>query len=298
MPVAFVLSGGASLGACQAGMIEALYERGLRPDMFIGTSVGAINAAFLASRPPTVRTARELQQIWRGMSRARIFPANPLTAGLGLLGMRDHSVPVGPLRRLVREHVQVDRLEDSPIPLHVVAADVISGEEVLLSDGPAVEAILASAAIPGVFPAVPWKSRRLMDGGVLNNTPISHAVALAAEQIFVLPAIGTRRLSRLPRGALASGVAAVSRAIGHRLAEDVARYQDAAELIMLPPPEVSGILPTDFAHTQELIDEGVSRSRAMLDKRGPEARAPVSLLDRASRREQPPRPSLPARAAA
>jgi len=264
MPVAFVLSGGASLGACQAGMIEALYERGMRPDMLVGTSVGAINAAFLASRPPTVRTARELQRIWRGMNRSRIFPANALIAGLGLLGMRDHSVPVGSLRRLVREHVEVDRLEDASTALHVVTADVMSGEEVLLSEGPAVDAILASAAIPGVFPAVSWGRRTLMDGGVLNNTPISHAVALGAERVVVLPAVGTKRLCRLPRGALASGVAAVSRAIGQRLADDLIRYRDQAELIMLPPPAVSGILPTDFGHTEELIAEGVRTSRALL----------------------------------
>src|SRR5271165_486363 len=135
MPTAFVLSGGASLGASQAGMLEALYERGIRPDLLVGTSVGAINAAFVASRPPTVQTARELQQIWRRLSRGQIFPANPLTAGLGLLGMRDHSVPVGSLRRLLRAHVEIGLLEDSPVALHIVAADVLSGEEVLLSDG-------------------------------------------------------------------------------------------------------------------------------------------------------------------
>ncbi len=298
MRVAFVLSGGASLGACQAGMIEALYESGLRPDMLVGTSVGAINAAFLASRPPTVQTARKLQRIWQGLSRGRIFPANPLTAGLGLLGMRDHSVPVGSLRSLVREHVELDRIEDSSIPLHVVAADVMSGEEVLLSAGPAVDAILASAAIPGVFPAVPWETRKLMDGGVLNNTPISHAVALGAEQIVVLPAIGTKRLSRLPRGALASGLAAVSRAIGQRLAEDLRRYDDAAELVLLPAPEVSGILPTDFTHTRQLIDEGVRRSRSLLAQRRHEDQASVSWLDRGSRRGERARPDLQARAAA
>jgi NTE family protein len=65
MPVAFVLSGGASLGAAQAGMLQALYEREIRPDLVVGTSVGAINAAFIASHPPTARTAHELQQIWR-----------------------------------------------------------------------------------------------------------------------------------------------------------------------------------------------------------------------------------------
>ena len=267
MCVAFVLSGGASLGACQAGMLEALYERGIRPDLLAGTSIGAINAAFIASRPPTPGTARELQLIWRGLNRAQVFPANPLTAGLGLLGMRDHSVPVGSLRKLLRRHVESELLEELPIALHVVAADVLSGEEVLLSEGPVVDAVLASAAIPGVFPSVPWQARILMDGGVVNNTPISHAIALGAEQVIVMPAIGTRRLTRMPRGALAAGVAALSRAIGQRLADDVARYADSAKLIVMPAPEVSGIMPTDFGHAEDLIAEGLRRSRAMLSRR-------------------------------
>ncbi len=263
MPTAFVLSGGASLGACQVGMLEALYERGIHPDMLVGTSVGAINAAFIASRPPTVRTARELQGVWRGLSRGQIFPANPLTAGLGLLGMRDHSVPVSSLRRLLGTHVELERLEDAPVALHVVAADALSGEEVLLSNGPAIDAILASAAIPGVYPPVPWEAHMLMDGGVLNNTPISHAVALGAERIIVLPAIGSQRLTRIPRGAIAAGVIALSRAITQRFASDLVQYASAAELVVLPSPN-NEILPADFGHAEELIAEGLEQARAML----------------------------------
>src|SRR4051794_27146199 len=164
MPVAFVLSGGASLGASQAGMLEALYERGIRPDIVVGTSVGAINAAFIASRPPTVQTARDLQQIWRALNRGHVFPANPVTAGLGLLGLRDHTVSAGSLRRLIHRHLQVERLEDAAVDLHVVPVDVLPGEELFLSSGAAVDAVLGSASIPGVFPPVPWETRLLMDG--------------------------------------------------------------------------------------------------------------------------------------
>ncbi|HTQ69087.1 MAG TPA: patatin-like phospholipase family protein [Solirubrobacteraceae bacterium] len=266
MTTAFVLSGGASLGACQVGMLEALYERDIRPDLLVGTSVGAINAAFIASRPPTVRTARKLQGVWRGLSRGQIFPANPLTAGLGLLGVRDHSVPVGSLRKLLSAHVEVQRLEDASVALHVVAADALSGEEVLLSNGPAIDAILASAAIPGVYPPVPWAGQMLMDGGILNNTPISHAVALGAERIIVLPAIGSQRLVRVPRGAIAAGVIALSRGINQRFANDLVHYADAAELVVLPSPD-GGILPADFGHAEELIAEGLERARAMLAHR-------------------------------
>ncbi len=244
-------------------MLEALYERDIHPDVLIGTSVGAINAAFIASRPPTLETTRRLREVWRRLSRGQIFPANPLTAGLGLLGMRDHSVPVGSLRRLLDSHVEIERLEDASVALHVLATDALSGEEVLLSNGPAIDAILASAAIPGVYPPVLWETHVLMDGGILNNTPISHAVALGAERIIVLPAIGSQRLTRVPRGAVAAGVIALSRAINQRFANDLVHYADAAELIVLPPPD-SGILPADFGHAEELIADGLERARAML----------------------------------
>lgn len=266
VPTAFVFSGGASLGACQAGMLEALFERREQPDLLVGTSVGAINAAFVASRPPSVQTARELQRIWRGLTRGHVFPANPVTASLGLLGLRDHSVSAASLRRVLMRHLGVDRLEQADVPLHVVTTDFITGEEMLLTTGPALDAILASAAIPGVFPPIPWGSRVLVDGGIVNNTPISQAVALGADRIIVLPALGAAPLRRAPRGVLAAGVAAVSRALTYRLVEDLARYRHDAELVVLPAPEVDGIMPTDFGHAEELVSEGLRRGREVLGR--------------------------------
>ncbi|MGP0037797.1 MAG: patatin-like phospholipase family protein [Solirubrobacteraceae bacterium] len=266
VPTAFVFSGGASLGACQAGMLEALFERREQPDLLVGTSVGAINAAFVASRPPSVQTARELQRIWRGLRRGHVFPANPVTASLGLLGLRDHSVSAASLRRVLMRHLGVDRLEQADVPLHVVTTDFITGEEMLLTTGPALDAILASAAIPGVFPPIPWGSRVLVDGGIVNNTPISQAVALGADRIIVLPALGAAPLRRAPRGVLAAGVAAVSRALTYRLVEDLARYRHDAELVVLPAPEVDGIMPTDFGHAEELVSEGLRRGREVLGR--------------------------------
>jgi NTE family protein len=265
MRVAFVLSGGASLGASQAGMLEALYEHGIRPDLLVGTSAGAINAAFIASRPPTPSTAADLQQVWRGLGRSHVFPANPLTAGLGMLGLRDYSVSAGSLRRLVLRHLDLDRLEDAPVELHLVAADALSGEEILLSSGPAIDAVLASAAIPGVFPAVQWEAQLLIDGGIVNNTPISHAVALGADRIFVLQAIGTGPLGRAPRGVWASGAIAMLRAITRRLKEDVARYADSVELTVIPAPRLDGIMPIDFGHADELITAGLRSARRILE---------------------------------
>jgi NTE family protein len=273
MTVAFVFSGGGSLGAGQAGMLEALYQRGVEPDLLVGTSVGAVNAAFIASRPQSARTARELQQIWRGLTKGQIFPASPLAAGLGLLGMRDHSVPVGPLRALLDRHIEIGLLEDSGIPLHVVAADVLTGEEVLLSEGPAIDAILASAAIPGVFPAVSLGNGALMDGGIVNNTPISHAVELGADRIIVLPVISRHPLGRAPRGAIGAGLTAVSRAIAWRLAQDILRYSDCVELTVLPTPDAEDIMPTDFGRADELIADGFSLARSALTR----PRRPLTL---------------------
>ena len=151
MRVAFVLSGGASLGASQAGMLQALYEHRIRPDLLLGASAGAINAAFIASRPPTPSTARDLQRLWRGLGRARVYsPPIPSRPDWGCSGCATTPVSAGSLRRLVLRHLELDRLEDAPVELHVVAADALSGEEVLLSSGPAIDAVLARAAIRGV----------------------------------------------------------------------------------------------------------------------------------------------------
>ena len=116
--VAFVLSGGASLGAIQVGMLRALYERDIRPDFNVATSAGAINGAFIAARPQTVDTADELAAIWSHVSRGQVFPLNPLSGLLGLLGSRDHMAPDSGLPRLVKEHLEHERLEELPTALH------------------------------------------------------------------------------------------------------------------------------------------------------------------------------------
>ena len=124
---AFVLAGGAALGAMQAGMIHALYERGIAPDLLTGTSAGALNAAFLASRPATAATAHELAVIWRGLRRGDVLPLRPATLVGGLAGRRDHLIPDAALRRLAARHLQFDRLEQAVIPLHLVAFDLLAG---------------------------------------------------------------------------------------------------------------------------------------------------------------------------
>src|SRR6516162_2081702 len=266
---AFVLAGGAALGAMQAGMVHALYERGIVPDLLVGTSAGALNAAFLASRPPTVATAGELAAIWRGLRRSDVLPLRPATLLGGLAGRRDHLVPDHGLRRLATRHVQFERLEQASIPLHLVAFDLLSGNEVRLSDGPAVDAVLAATAIPGVLPPVRWRGQLLADGGIAGNTPISHAVALSAQRIYVLPTQnpGDRGLPHPPRAALAAAVHAVTLLTNARLQGDLTRYAPSAELIVLPAANPGHIAPTDFGRAGQLITQALAAARTALTAR-------------------------------
>jgi NTE family protein len=263
---AFVLAGGASLGAMQVGMLHALYEQGIAPDLLVGTSAGALNAAFVASRPPTVAAAEELARIWRGVHRDDIFPIHPRTLIAGLTNHGDHLVPDRGLRRLVGRHLQIERLEQAGIPLHIVAFDLLTGEQVCLSEGPAMEAVLAAAAIPGVLPPVRLGDRLLVDGGVVNNTPISHAVELGAERIYVLPTDDpvARALPAAHRGALDAAVHAFTLLVGARLEADLARYATAAELIVLPAANPERVQPTDFDHSSRLIAAALAATRTAL----------------------------------
>ena len=266
---AFVLSGGASLGSIQVGMLEALYERGIRPDLIVGTSAGALNGAYLASRPQTVETARGLAEIWTGLSRGQVFPVNPLTGLLGFAGVRSHLVPDSGLRSLVETYTEIERIEDAPVALHLIATDVQTGEEVRLSRGSLIDAVMASAAIPGVLPAVEFGGRTLIDGGVSNNAPISHAVALGADDIYVLAVGAACELEEPPRGALAMLVQASSLLVGHRMATDIADFSRRARLTVLPPPSPIDVQPTDFIRASELIARARTDTRRFLERRDP-----------------------------
>ena len=260
MTNAFVLSGGASLGAAQAGMLAALTEAGVRPDLVVGTSVGAVNGAWVAGGGDP----DGLGAIWRSLRRNTVFPARPLGGVLGFVGRRHHLVPDSGLRRLLREHVIFDRLENARIPFHVVATDVLTGWDTLLSHGDAVDAILASTAIPGVLPPVRVAGRDLMDGGVVNNTPISHALNLGADVIWVLATGYSCALTERPHGALGMALHAVTLGINQRLAADIERYKEHADLRVVPPLCPVRIAPADFTHAVALIERAHALTRDWL----------------------------------
>ena len=283
MKTAFVLSGGGNLGAVQAGMLQALQRADIRPDFIVGTSVGALNGGWLAGRGPMADLG-ELAALWQGLRRTDVFPTQLLGGLLGFVGRADHLVSDSGLRKILKHHLGFERLEDARIPVHVVATNLLTGVDVLLSRGDAVDAICASAAIPGVFPSVQVNDMTLVDGGVVNNCPISHAVALGATTVWVLPCGYACALDKPPRGALGTALQAVSLLVQQRLRHDAERYADACQLHIAPVLCPVSIPPTDFSHADRLIadaaalttswllDPAAERSRSV-DSLGPHAHA-------------------------
>jgi NTE family protein len=245
-------------------MWRALAESNIQPDFIVGASVGALNGAFIAARPAPQRFD-ELAGVWKSLRRQDVFPVGVLGGALGYYGFRDSLVNPAPLRRLVDQHLSLERLEEAEIPIHVVATDVLTGAEVVLSSGSAIEAVLASSAIPGLFPPVVVDGRALMDGGVSDNAPISRAVDLGATTVYVLPAGYPCTIDSPPRSALGMALQALTLMIGRRLSLDVERYAARCTLHVVPPLCPLDVRPHDFSRGAELIARAYASTRKWLD---------------------------------
>jgi NTE family protein len=243
-------------------MLRALFESGCRPDLLVGTSVGAVNAAWVAGRPDA-DGLQELDDIWMGLRRGDVFPLDPLASARGLLGRSNHFIANDNLRAVLERHIQYRRLEEADLPVHVVATELKSGRATILGSGPAVPALLASCAIPGVFPPVTIGRREYVDGGVANHTPVTVAIELGATKIYVLP-VGYPWLNTQPTNALGMALNALARIVEQRLDADVAAHRDVAEIHVLPALDLTDVSPADFSHTRELIDWGHRSGRRYL----------------------------------
>lgn len=250
---AFVFAGGSSLGAIQVGMLKALLAHGFQADLVVGSSVGAINAAYFAGDPTPAGVAK-LEAIWRGLRRAEVFPARAIGSLIGLFSQRGYLVESAGLARLLATHLPYRRLEEARLPCHIIATDMLEGIEVRLSSGSAVQALLASAAIPGVFPAVHMDGRHVVDGGVANHTPISAAVELGATRLVVLPTGYSCTLDAPPRRAIAAALHALNILIAHQLTGAIRHFQNVVEIVVVPPLCPLGVSPYDFNSAGVLID--------------------------------------------
>ncbi len=263
---AFVLAGGGSLGAVQVGMLRALEAHGVKPDLVVGSSVGAINGAYYAAAP-TAEGIERLRQIWLGLRRAEIFPVG-FEALLGLIWSRGFLVSSHGLRSLLERHLPYRGLEAAHVPVHVIATDLLSGEAVALSKGSAVDAILASCAIPAAFAPVRLDDRFLVDGAVANNTPIRIAAQLGATRIIVLPTGFGCALENPPRGTIATALHAITLIIARQLVSDLESMESVVEIITIPPLCPLKCSAYDFSRTGELIERAAENTEKWLMARG------------------------------
>jgi NTE family protein len=262
---ALVFAGGGSLGAVQVGMLRELIRFGVSPDFVVGSSVGALNAAYFAGMP-NLKGVEELAEIWRMLRRTDIFPFR-IRDVLRLLRRREHLIDPSSLRREIATHIPYANLEDAEIPVHVIATNV-GGMTIRLSSGPAVDAVLASAAIPVAFPAVRIGGDDLIDAAVGSNTPIVTAAELGASRLIVLPTGFGCDLRQPPRGALAGGLHAVTLLIAHQMVRDLRFLAGKAEIITVPTLCPLAISPYNFSKSDELIDRAAANTRTWLEGGG------------------------------
>jgi NTE family protein len=262
---AFVFAGGGSLGAIQVGMLRSLLSAGVQPDFVIGTSVGAFNASYFAGAP-NAEGVEKLAEIWSGLRRGDVFPFT-FASAVGLLRHPDHIVDPGRLRQLVEKNLPYARLEDAAIPVHVTATNV-QGMAVVLSKGPAVDAILASAAIPGIFPPVRIDGEMLMDGAIATNTPIRSAADLGASRIVVLPTGYACALKEPPKGAIARALHAITLLIEWQLIRDFERLGDEIHVSIAPTLCPLDVSPYDFSASRRLMQRAAANTRRWLHHGG------------------------------
>jgi NTE family protein len=268
MRTAFVFQGGGSIAATQVGMLRALHAAGISADLVVGSSAGAINAVRFAL-DPTAAGIERLETLWTRVRRRDIFPVSAQDLLPALLGRGGGMTSNRALRRLLERELDGTDLADLTLPAHVVATDLASGDPVVLSAGPAVTALLATTALPGVFPPVEIGGRQFVDGGIASVTPVLQAEALGVDTSYVLPSIGPSDPESVPRAAAPVALRALSQLLGRASANEVAVARH--EVHVLPAPSLGRANPFDFRNTPALIDEGERLVREWLRSHHPQA---------------------------
>jgi len=269
-PLAYVLGGGGSRGAVQLGMLQALAETDLRPDLVVGTSVGALNGAILASDPD--HAAATLSDIWPRLDRQQVFPGGFLRRTLAATTSgRPYVFDPAPLSDLLAEYLPVTRVEDLEVPFTAVASDLDTGVRVELDSGDLRTALMASTAVPVAFPWVELDGRRLVDGGLVANIPIRVAVARGARSVLVLDCGIFGAEGRWSQGMVGVVVQSLAIAGRQQVSVDLAV---ASEIPVLYFPVPASIPTTifDFESTAALSAESYEqsvRALAHLAEHGP-----------------------------
>lgn len=261
---AFVLAGGGSLGAAQVGAMQALLAAGIVPDLLVGCSAGAFNAAYLAIEPSYDR-ALGLEDAWRGWTRKLFFPDSRATVVRRLLTGAEHIYSTRGLRATLETHIQITDLAETAVPCHLVTTDLVDGEARYWSSGNAHDLLMASACLPALFPPVRLEGKPHVDGGVLVPVPVQRALDLGARRVWVLEfnrtwaSFNGESMSALD---VLLESFAVSRSHLGRIPPVAAPGQ---RVVYVPDLSIGRHDLRDFSRTSELLAAGREAGRAMVE---------------------------------
>ena len=259
---AFVIAGGGSFGALHVGMLRALLDHGVTADLIVGSSVGAMNGAHFAFHPDA-EGVEKLAAVWLSLRRRDVFPVGIETlTNLAFRG--EFGIETVGLRRLIDTHLPNAELDNARLPMHVVATDFLSGEPVVMGEGPVADAVIASCAIPAAFAPVLRNGKYLTDGAVASNTPIKVAADLGATRAIVLPTGFACAMRVPPRGAIAQALHSVTLLIARQLISDLALVSSRLEVSIVPPLCPLACSAYDFSHSASLIERAEASTRAWL----------------------------------
>lgn len=264
-PTAFIFAGGGSLGAVQVGMLRALAQEDIYPDFLVGSSVGALNAAHFALYP-SLQGVTELADIWKKIKRSEVFPVNTISGIKALFQKQEFLCDAHGLTRILSTKFSQTRFEDLSYPCTIVATELYEGREVLFEHGPVLSALLASVAIPVVFPPVKHNDLYLIDGGITNNTPISCALERGAKRIIVFPTGVSCALHRHPSSIIEMSLHTVNMLVAHRLVHDIQAYRQQTDIFVIPPLCPVQVSIFDFSHSAELIDRAETNTHDWLQQ--------------------------------
>jgi NTE family protein len=259
---AFVLSGGGHQGIAQIGMLRALIERDIFPDVIIGTSAGALNGACLATSP-TLEKLEHVEEVWLGLSGEQVFPGGRLSRVWNVLRRDDHLISNEGLAAVIARAEPAPTFADLEVPLRVVTTDLSTGDEIVIVNGPLAPALLASAALPAIFPPVELHGHTLVDGAVVNLVPISHALAGPTDRIFVLD-VSDPVNDKPIRSPLDVIVRAFAISRDQRFELELQWIPREIEVCVIPPPDDDRDF-FDFSGGKELVDKAHKLALGALD---------------------------------
>jgi NTE family protein len=252
------------MGALQVGVLRVLMRRGFVPGRVVGTSVGALNGAFLAFYPNVAGVDR-LAEIWRGLENDRFIHFNPVRIAYRLAARQRCLFSNDFVQRLIREHTVDDDFAAARLPLYITAADLTTGRKHVFSSGPVSQAILASTAIPGVFCPVQIDGRSFVDGGVVANLDIETAIELGARDVLAVD-LSHCFDHHTPTGVIGILTRTVDIVMRDRVTRDLALLGERARITLVQPDIEEGPGVGDLRHVSRLIERGEAFGEQIYDR--------------------------------